>query len=417
MAELQQVLTKVLRISDDAKVYGYVEKVAKAFTVELSPYALELVKMHACRSQRCKSSACSINTACKYRIFHCYICNTIMCMQVRHLPEVDYIEEEGIATGTQDKNLLWYLDRIDQPQLPHDYFYNPIGDGSGADVYILDSGISYDHEEFEYRAKYGGFDAVDKYEEVTPSLARNGSDCHGHGTHVASLCGGKTYGSAKKVRLYSIRVLQCNNAAPWSTVLEGIDYVVTVATQRRRPAIISMSLGGSFYHAMNAAVASAVRQGVHVITVAGNGREDSCSQSPSSSNHAVTVAGTRYGDGLYLRGSGTNFGACIDIFAPGELIRAADHRCRNCSKYLSGTSMSGPMVSGIAAIHLSRQPLLTPLELKQKLIDESIKNVINYAGMPNNFRQRTPNRLVYIPGKYIVLVLPAYWLMICITSS
>ena len=241
---------------------------------------------------------------------------------------------------------------------------------------------------------------MDKYEGATPSLARNGSDCHGHGTHVASLCGGKTYGSAKKVRLYSIRVLQCDNAAPWSTVLEGIDYVASVATQRRRPAIISMSLGGSFYRSMNNAVASVVRQGIHVITVAGNGQQDSCGQSPSSSTAAVTVAGTRNGDGLYLRGSGTNYGECVDIFAPGELIRAADHRCRNCSKYLSGTSMAGPIVSGVAAIHLSHQPLLTPAELKQKLIDESIKNVIDYTGMPNNYKQRTPNRLVYIPGKY-----------------
>ena len=127
------------------------------------------------------------------------ICNNYV--QVHHLPDVDYIEEEGIATGRQDTNLLWYLDRIDQPQMPHYYFYNPIGNGTGADVYILDSGINYNHEEFEYRAKYGGFDAVDKYDGATPSLARNGSDCHGHGTHVASFCGGKTYGYAKNMTL------------------------------------------------------------------------------------------------------------------------------------------------------------------------------------------------------------------------
>ena len=321
---------------------------------------------------------------------------------------MDYIEEEGIAAGTQDKELLWYLDRIDQSQLPLNYFYNPIGDGSGVDVYVLDTGINYDHEEFEYRAKYGGFDPVDEYERATPSLAKNGSDCHGHGTHVASLCGGKTYGSAKKVTLYSIRVLQCNNTAPWSTVLQGMDYVARVITQKRRPAIVLLALAGPFYRAMNDAVESIVRnQNVHVITVAGNGRNNSCTRSPASSEYAVTVAGTRSEDGLYVLGSGTNYGACVDIFAPGELIFAADHRCQNCSKYQSGTSMAAPIVCGVAAIHLSQEPLFTPAELKQKLIDESIKNVINYTGMPNNYKQLTPNRLLHVPGKcYCISYIP-----------
>ena len=239
---------------------------------------------------------------------------------------------------------------------------------------------------------------MDELERTT----RKGFDCHGHGTHVASLCGGKTYGSAKKVRLYSIRVLRCDNTAPWSTVINGLDYVARVAPVRRRPAIVSMSLGGSYYRAMNDAVTSITRQGIHVITVAGNGKYDSCRTSPGSSRHAVTVAGTSNGDGLYLYGSGTNHGACVDIFAPGEFILAADSRCRNCSKYLSGTSMAAPLVSGVAAIHLSQEPLLTPSELKLKLINESIRDVIDYTGMPPDFKSRTPNRLVHLPGKCCV---------------
>jgi len=135
----------------------------------------------------------------------------------------------------------------------------------------------------------------------------------------------------------------------------------------------------------------------------GNGQQDSCTTSPGSSRHAITVAGTRNGDGLYLLGSGTNHGACVDIFAPGESILAADFRCHNCSKYLSGTSMAAPLVSGVAAIHLSQEPLLTPSELKQKLINESIKNVIDYTGMPSQFKSRTPNRLVHLPGECCVV--------------
>ena len=331
-----------------------------------------------------------------------------MHTQVRRFPEVDYIEEEGVATGTQDKDLLWYLDRIDQPQLPLNYFYNPIGDGSGVDVYVLDTGINYDHEEFEYRAKYGGYDPVDDYEGATLSLAKNGSDCHGHGTLVASICGGKTYGSAKKVTLYSIRVLQCNNTAPWSTVLEGMDYVARITTRKRRPAIILLALAGPFYRTMNDAIAFIVsNRNVHVIAVAGNGQNDSCIRSPGSSEYAVTVAGTRNEDGLYVLGSGTNYGACVDIFAPAQSILGADHRCLNCSKYHSGTSMAAAIVSGVAAIHLSKQPLLTPAELKQKLIDECVKNAIDYTGMPEDYKQRTPNRLLYVPGKYISYIPPS----------
>ena len=322
--------------------------------------------------------------------------NILYCIQVRHFPEVDYIEEEGIVTGTQDRSLPWYLDRIDQSKLPLDSSYNPIGDGSGVDVYILDTGIDYKHSEFEYRAKYGGYDAVDEYERTT----RKGSDCHGHGTYVASLCGGKTYGAAKKVTLFSIRVLRCNNTAPYSFVLNGLDYVARTVQQRHRPTIVLLSFEGSIRHTINNAIASiTTNQGVLVITAAGNGRVNSCTVSPGSSEYAVTVAATREGDGLYLSGEGTNYGSCVDIFAPGESILAADAQCQNCSKYSSGTSVAAPLVTGVAAVYLSQQPLLTPTELKQKLIDESVKGIINFTGIPLNYRSQTPNRFLHIPGE------------------
>ena len=326
----------------------------------------------------------------------------VVCLsQVRTLPAVHYIEEEGVAKGDQGVDLAWHLDRLDQLGPDLDRSYQPVGDGSGVDVYILDSGINYDHEEYEYRAKYPGRDPTDEYNIATDSRLKlqRGRDCHGHGTHVASLCGGKTFGSARNVRLFSVRVLGCNNAGPWSVVIAGLDVVVERAQKTHRPSIMSMSLSGNFNAAMEEAVNKAVSQGIHVVVAAGNGRKNSCNSSPASNSQAITVAGTRQGDGLYLLGVGSNFGACVDVFAPGERINAASWRCRNCSVVYSGTSMATPLVSGLVAIKLSRQPLLTPARVKSLLIAESSRNIIDYTGMPAVFSAVTPNRLVNILGR------------------
>ena len=317
------------------------------------------------------------------------------------MPAVDYIEEEGFAEGMQ-LDIPWHLDRLDQIEPLLDHSYSPIGDGSGVDVYILDSGINYSHEEFESRAKYSGRDPTDEhnlFNEDTVALTQQfGQDCHGHGTHVASLCGGKTFGSAKNVRLHSVRVLGCNNAGPWSVVLAGLDFVVGLAEKTNRPSIISMSLSGLYFYLMDIAVTRTVSNGVHVIVAAGNGNDDACLLSPASNSLAITVGGSREGDGLYTLGPGTNFGGCIDFFSPGERILAADRSCNNCSIVFSGTSMSTPLVSGLAAIILGKEPLLTPFNLKNRLIKESIKGVLNFAGMPGEYLERTPNRLVNVQG-------------------
>lgn len=170
------------------------------------------------------------------------------------------------------------------------------------------------------------------------------------------------------------------------------------APTTKRPSIISMSLSGDFHRAVNDAVTRIVSRGIHVVVAAGNGKADSCSRSPASSAESITVGGTRVDDGLYTLGSGTNYGSCINIFAPGERILAADSDCKNCSRVLSGTSMSTPLVSGIAAVHLTRQPLLSPKELLEKLIEESVKGILNFTEIPNNLQNLTPNRLVTTTG-------------------
>ena len=319
----------------------------------------------------------------------------IALSQLRRWPEVDYIEEEHMAYGTQSGQLPWHLDRIDQRPRTLDHFYQPIASGAGVDVYIVDTGINYYHEEFENRAIYAGYDAVDAYLNLSRSDQRRGLDCFGHGTHVASLCGGKTYGSAKGVNLLSLRALDCTNMAPWGVVMDALDYVARTAPQRGRRAIVSMSLAGDYFQAINDAVRNLYSLGIPVIVAAGNDWSDACSRSPASSPYAITVGGTREGDGLYVS---TSFGSCVTILSPGQNILGADYTCNNCSKYLSGTSMATPIVSGVAAMLLQREPSLTPAALKAKLVATATVGAIDFSEMPAQYRSVTPNKLVYTLG-------------------
>lgn len=238
---------------------------------------------------------------------------------------------------------------------------------------------------------------MDAYNAVNSptTLRQQGRDCHGHGTHVSSLAVGNKSGTAPEAHAYSVRVLNCDNFGPWSVIIDGLNYAVRQIKASRKPSVISMSLSGSRFQAMDDAIRNAHSMGVTIVVAAGNARVSSCNSSPAGSPYVITVGGTARGDILY---SSTNGGTCVDIFAPGAGISAAAHTCNTCTKTLSGTSMSTPLVSGVAAILLQRQPLLTPDQVKEKIINDSLKNVINFSRFPENLRNSSPNRLLHING-------------------
>ena len=270
--------------------------------------------------------------------------------------------------------------------------------GKGVDIYILDTGISFAHKDFEHRAKFSGYDPVDSFS--SQGKPRKGRDCHGHGTHVASLAGGKSFGAAKHATLYSVRVLQCNNAAPWSVVLDGLDHVAEMVMKRKRPSVVSLSLGGGFYNSVNTAVEALEKMGVVVVVAAGNEKTDACSRSPAGSPAVISVAATDADNHAYWTDSsyGTNYGSCISLFAPGKSVIGANFSCDNCTRYLSGTSQAAPLVSGVAAILLQKAPMLLPSEVKQRILNLSLVDAVNLTVLPDEFRQQTANRLLHIPG-------------------
>src|SRR6056297_1062612 len=287
---------------------------------------------------------------------------------LRNNPNVEFIEEDRpvFAHGTQT-NATWGLDRIDQQALPLNAVYNYENTAGNVTAYILDTGINYSHSDFSGRASFG-FDAY----------GGDGSDCDGHGTHVAGTVGGDSWGVAKNVNLVAVRVLDCSGNGTLSGVIAGIDWVTNNASG---PSVANMSLGGGFSSSLNTAVRNSVAAGVTYSVSAGNSSADACNYSPASTAEAITVGSTTSSDS---RSSFSNYGSCVDIFAPGSGITSAWVGSNTATNTISGTSMSAPHVAGVAALYLQNNASATPAEVYTALFNNSTKNKVSNSNTEKN---------------------------------
>jgi subtilisin family serine protease len=312
----------------------------------------------------------------------------------RH-PGVDYVAPDGVvhAIGIQSNPPAWGIDRIDQADLPLNNSYTWPNNGSGARIYILDTGIRPTHVEFGGRASYIPNGSNGDFVHDAHGNANGALDCYGHGTHVAGTAAGVNTGVAKGALVIAGRVLDCNGSGTEAGVIAGIDWITGNGI---KPAVVSMSLGGSGYQPLVDAVENSIAAGFSYAVAAGNGDpffgfpDDACYYSPANAPNANTVGATKADDN---EAEFSNYGTCVDILAPGYDIRSAWSTGDNAYLNASGTSMATPHVAGALALYLTANPAANPAQASQALKANAAINTIflhifsEFFGTANRFLQ------------------------------
>ncbi|KXN67948.1 subtilisin-like protein [Conidiobolus coronatus NRRL 28638] len=297
---------------------------------------------------------------------------------LRAIPSVDNIEPDQVVQANYEtqEDAPWGLARVSQRDKLSGsiYSYNyKVNAGDDVNVYVVDTGINIEHNDFEGRAVWGKTIPANSPEE----------DDHGHGTHCAGIIGGKNYGVAKKANLIAVKVLNDQGSGSNSDVIAGIEWVVE-DPRSGKGKVISMSLGGIISPTLDTVVDRAVDKGVVVVVAAGNDSSDACLYSPARASKAVTVGATNIKD---EKAFFSNSGPCVDIFAPGQDIRSAWIGNDDATKTISGTSMACPHIAGLAAAFIGQGT--ETKDVPKKLNDVSTKDKISMIPV------LTANRLGY----------------------
>ncbi|NAZ87880.1 S8 family peptidase [Kineococcus indalonis] len=285
-------------------------------------------------------------------------------------PSVAAIEEDRSVRTEATQGIttagLHGLDRIDQRALPLSGGYTYGTGAAGVTAYVIDTGIDTTHPDFGTRAR-----------NVYDALGGDGRDCNGHGTHVAGTIGGRTHGVAKDVQLRGVRVLGCDGSGSTSGIIAAVDWV---RANHVSPAVANLSLGGGYSAAQNTAVSNLAAAGVAVAVAAGNESQDACRVSPASASGVVTVAASDRAD---TRASFSNFGSCVETYAPGVAVTST--WLRGATNTISGTSMASPHVAGVMALHKGRNGDAPSATVNSWIVANGTANVVrsNPSGTPN----------------------------------
>ncbi|NXV13561.1 PCSK9 convertase, partial [Cepphus grylle] len=331
------------------------------------------------------------------------------------LPHVEYVEEDAYVFA---QSIPWNLGRIVPPQ-PSSGAYSPPNKGDLVEIYLLDTSVQSTHREIEGRVLVTDFESVP--EEDGTRFHRQASKCDSHGTHMAGVLSGRDAGVATGANVRSLRVLNCQGKGTVSGTLIGLEFIeATLDAQRRAPPVVLLPFAGAYSRVLNAGCRRMAQMGVAMVAAAGNYKDDACLYSPASEPEVITVGATNSEDQPASIGTlGTNFGRCVDLFAPGDDIIGASSDCSTCFTAQSGTSQAAAHVAGelgygvvgragpspcwcwarIAAMLLSAEPQLSLAELRQRLLHFATKNVMDMAWFPEEQRLQTPNSVAGLPAR------------------